>query len=88
MKLIVCLVYFTSTIIVKVEDLVGLNITGLKTYQSNGTPVPLLRVVSWPEMILGRDDPKFGARILLSVLLLFFFAWETSFRRWKILHIL
>ena len=30
-------------------------------------------------MILGRDDPKFGARILRS----FFFAWETSFRRWK-----
>ena len=39
-------------------------IKGLKTDQSNDTPVPLFRVVSWTEMILGRDDPKFGARIL------------------------
>ena len=48
---------------------------------SNGTPMPLFRVVSCAEIILGRDDPKFGTRILQC----FIFAWETSFRRWKIL---
>ena len=46
--------------------------------QSNGTPMPLFRVVSLTEMILDRDDPKFGAFFVV------FFAWETSFRRWKI----
>ena len=42
--------------------------------------------MSWAEMILGRDDPIFGALILQRFC--FFFARETSFRRKKILHIL
>ena len=50
--------FFTSTIIVQVEDM----------------------VMSWAEIILGRDDPIYSAH--------FFFARETSFRRCKILHIL
>ena len=39
-----------------------MRLIGLKTDQSNGTG--LFRVVSWTVMILDRDDPKFGARIL------------------------